>query len=91
MKRGARNLKLFRVFGYGNGGFGREALEMKFCNLNKGAVQPLKRTKKGVKGEGNASKLSLPKYPPEDRDILKSSWTAVKGSKAESWPARWIS
>ena len=82
MKKRARDLKLFRVFGYGNGGKGREALEMKFSNPHQGETQPLKWIKKGVKGEGNASKLSLPKYPPEDRDILKNSWTAVKGPKA---------
>ena len=73
MNKGARDLKVFQGFGDENGGKGRWALEGKFCNPNKEEGQPLKWARKGCKREGNASKLSLPKYPSEAKDIWKNS------------------
>ena len=44
---------------------GDEVLRENFLTLTKKEVSPLNGPKGGVKGEGNAPKLSLPKYPPE--------------------------
>ena len=68
-----------------------EVLRENFLTLAKKRVSPLNGPKRGVKGEGNAPKLSLPKYPSEAEDILKNSWTAVKWSKGGSRPARCFS
>ena len=70
---------------------GDDVLRENFLTLTKEKVSPLNGQERGVKGEGNAPKLSLPKYPPEGKDILKNSWTAVKWSKGGSRPARCFS
>ena len=77
--------------GFGDGAKWRSSLDKNFSNPNKEEGQPLKWARKGCKREGNAPKLSLPKYPPEAKDIWKNSWTAVKWSKGGSRPARCFS